>query len=765
MKKLRFLPILLTILLSSCVEGTLKNESVDAAGEALVKIGLSVDDSLQIVQTRAGELDPSLVPPVDSLYVELYRFGKKQGKPNSKEGWNRLYFGKYEEAKTKTWRVNAGEFKLLAFRGDSTACGFDKPYFKAEKDFPVDGGLTADGEPNLTYVDAVAKVSNVRISVNFDETVSGSYYDYFLRFTNLDHLNSDGEPDKYRQVLRYKKGETRDAYMMPTENLQIEFMAQHEYGDENSWKYAVVKTISALENEHITVDVSVKDPRYGKLSFEITTDKNIVKNEAEVEILESWAPQDAPQVVAAGFPEGTHAVVEGDATGNGATVSVVARAGLKNLFFKVESEYLSGIGIDLPVGTEVDLADPDLDTAIKDKFVAAGFEWQDQIKGSRKLTYIKMTGFFTKLNSLNQSLSQEIDIATFTVRATDEVNKETELELSAVAYPIIQTLSIPEGKVWANKIVSPVLTAPKGVAKLFKLQMSSDGNTWNDFASYSSANGSVIDFGTLSVEPDTKYYFRTMYNGNANLVSNVVEVNTEKLLQVGNPGFEEYHTTIMHVSPLGYIYDYDREWYLPYNEGDSDSWWAVNSKKTMPDGHTAWTSNFCKNFPCTAYSTNFYSGSKSAMVYTVNVGSTNTDATAVGTNVPGEIWIGKADDNGNHSVDGHAFASRPTSMKFWYKYIPVNNESFAAYVVMKDASGNEIARSEKLDGKAASEWTQCEIPVLYSNTETKAASIYICFKSCVSGEVKTAVTMEVAGKQQTAHIGSVLRIDDIELTY
>ena len=157
MKKLRFLPILLTILLSSCVEGTLKDESVDAAGEALVKIGLSVDDSLQIVQTRAGELDPSLVPPVDSLYVELYRFGKKQGKPNSKEGWNRLYFGKYEEAKTKTWRVNAGEFKLLAFRGDSTACGFDKPYFKAEKNFPVDGGLTADGEPNLTYVDADRK--------------------------------------------------------------------------------------------------------------------------------------------------------------------------------------------------------------------------------------------------------------------------------------------------------------------------------------------------------------------------------------------------------------------------------------------------------------------------------------------------------------------------------------------------------------------------------------------------------------------------------
>ena len=84
---------------------------------------------------------------------------------------------------------------------------------------------------------------------------------------------------------------------------------------------------------------------------------------------------------------------------------------------------------------------------------------------------------------------------------------------------------------------------------------------------------------------------------------------------------------------------------------------------------------------------------------------------------------------------------------------------------MKDKDGNEIARSEKLDGAASSEWAQCEIPVLYSNTKAKAASIYISFRSTTSGSVNTGVTMEIAGKQQTAHIGSVLRIDNVELTY
>ena len=117
-------------------------------------------------------------------------------------------------------------------------------------------------------------------------------------------------------------------------------------------------------------------------------------------------------------------------------------------------------------------------------------------------------------------------------------------------------------------------------------------------------------------------------------------------------------------------------------------------------------------------------------------------------------------------MDGHAFASRPSSLKFWYKYSPVNSEKFAVYVSLKDASGNEIARSEKLDGAASTRWKQCEIPIVYSNLKSRAASIYICFKSSASGaSVKTAVSMEIAGKQQTAHIGSALRIDEVELVY
>lgn len=767
MKRLRFLPIVLMIILSSCNKDV---DFVNQDAEGIIKIALSVDDDLQIVSSKA-EMDPSLVPAADDLWVEIYRWGKRQGKEETdKDDWRRLYFGSYSEAKTMDFRVNAGRYKLLAFHGTETACGFDKPYFEAVKEFDVNG-IDESNPDGITTVEAVAKVANVRISVEFDETVSGSYYDYFLRMTNLDRLDEEGNPDKCKQILRYKKGETRDAYMMPAEQIQIQFMAQYEYGDESSWKYVTLGNVKAESNDHITIKVSVKDPRTGNLDVSIVTDDNIEEKVDDVEILEEWAPQGDPVIVAAGFPNNDHPVVEGDNLGNSATVSVVARAGLANFFVKVESEYLvPENGFDIPLGEELDLANPTAETEAKlQKLAAAGFEWlgdengdgKSDMLGTRKLTYLTMTDLFAKINEGNPSLTESRELATFTIRIVDDVANESELVLTSTAYSITQTLSIPEGSVWANKIVSPILQAERGAPNLFVLQVSSDGQTWTDLKTFEVAGTDGIDFGTLPVQPDTDYWFRTRYNENDNLLSNVLKVRTEKMLQIGNSGFEEFQKVYLPVSAWGD--DYEREWYLPYNDVSS-AWWAVNSRATMPDSHS-WLHYTFKCFPCAAYSTDAHSGSKSAMVYTVSVNDLNTDGTSLGDHVPGEIWIGTANDSGEHNTDGHEFKSRPTFLKFWYKYAPLNAETFVVSLNIKDGAGNTIASAEMTDGASAREWTECVLPITYSNLTVKAASIYLSFRSCVGGTTTMNKKIEIAGNEESAHIGSVLRIDDIELTY
>ena len=426
MKSLKFIPVAIAVILASCTKTSMM-QLPSEDGEGYLRIGLSVDENLSIVQSKADDME--VVPEVDSLYVELYRYYKWVTIKNGKETvaaeptWNRLYFGKYEDAKDSLFRVNAGQWKIVAFHGDSTACGFDKPYFRAEEEFTVDGGVKDNGEPNTTYVEAEARVENVRITVNFDESVYGSFYDSFVRFARIDTSAAAGNAKnkKYKQILRYGVDQEKDAYMMPTDSLQIQFMAQYEYGDADSWKFATLDTVAVNPNDHLTINLSV-NPRNGGLDVDIVTDENIIKETTDFEILEMWAPQDPPQIVAAGFTNDIHAVVEGDRTGNNATISVLARAGLKNFFVKIESDYLTGAEIDIPLGEELDIANPNVDTEAKlAKLRAAGLSWQEDMLGSRKLTYLTLTELFSKINDLNPSLEVERNLFNISIRVVEDV--------------------------------------------------------------------------------------------------------------------------------------------------------------------------------------------------------------------------------------------------------------------------------------------------------------------------------------------------------
>ena len=302
MKINKFIILLLSILAVSCAKNPLEPQHPLYGGEGILQIGLSVDESLQIVSTKSDP-EESLIPSVDDFYVELYRYEDVVSEDSDVDGWwKRLHFGTFAELfeesvpvedvetadagsgneaddeiaepverKFKQMKVNAGKWKLIAFHGDSTACGFNKPYFLANEEFIVEGGVDNENKPNITYVDARAIVSNARITVDFDETVSGSFYDYFVRLTNLDMVDEEGKANKYKQILRYRKDQEKDAYMMPTQNLQVEFMAQYEYGDESSWKFVNLGTVAVNPNDHLTIRLSV-NPRNGGLDVNISTE-------------------------------------------------------------------------------------------------------------------------------------------------------------------------------------------------------------------------------------------------------------------------------------------------------------------------------------------------------------------------------------------------------------------------------------------------------------------------------------------------------------
>lgn len=344
------------------------------------------------------------------------------------------------------------------------------------------------------------------------------------------------------------------------------------------------------------------------------------------------------------------------------------------------------------------------------------------------------------------------------------------------------TLSLKNGDadVWATKAYLQVVASAKSrssrtiSSSTVEIQYK-DGEEWKVWPnqSYDSETGLFLLTGMGEGASETQgvsYTLRAVYKraGEASSFSQELSLTTEPKSQVGNAGFEDWHTEShsFNVSADFFGNPHYRDWYLPWNENEADIWWAVNSKKTMLSECTAANLDF-KVFPTVSWSSsNKSSGEKSIQIATIATGAWAIPTGGSVTSRAGEIWIGTANDSGDYASEGHSFVSRPNSLSFWYQYSPVDSETFYMKIELKAEDGTVIASNEIASGAAEAVGTTITLPFEYSENK-KVSSIYMVFKSSTqdSPGYNRQVTMEIAGKDQTSHIGSVLRIDDIKLNY
>lgn len=342
------------------------------------------------------------------------------------------------------------------------------------------------------------------------------------------------------------------------------------------------------------------------------------------------------------------------------------------------------------------------------------------------------------------------------------------------------TLSLKNGdaSIWATKAYLQVTASAKSRASrtisssTVEIQYK-DGETWKVWPHQSYDNEKneflLTEMGGELGGAGVSYTIRAAYQrgGEDSSFSNELSFTTEAKAQVGNAGFEEWHTEQFTYTEW-FSRTREREWYLPWNTNESDIWWAVNSRTTMPSecaGGGYWE---YKVFPTISWSSlNKSQGEKSIQIATIAVG--NAAIVNGGSTTPhvGEIWIGTSNDDGGHASEGHAFASRPNSMTFWYQYESYKSETFYMQVVLKAADGTVLASNEIPNGEVGdSSGNTITLPFTYSpDVHKKVSSIYMVFKSSSGSVNSKSREMEISGQQQTARIGSVLRIDDIKLNY
>lgn len=727
---------LMTALLFSCK--TSEVEGIEGTTE--VTFSLATDGTHHKVKS---ELAADYIPEVDDFTVEVF---KQEGSKDK-----RLYRDTYPNSKDKAIKLNEGSYYMLAYHGNALGVGFGKEYayFQAKEPFQI------SADQRKVSVSATAKLYNVKVAMNYGADLLKDYPDFLIT------LATDKEGAK--GTLSYTKNDAAKEGFIPAGTLTFTLFQDKSQvnatPDENGniKVTAFRKTITVEPNDFITLTVNTK-PAEGKLTVGIEIDKETETVTDNVEINSTYVSTEAP-IVTLGDKLASTLEFHEDEDLTGALVSLKSAAGYSHVYLDFTSPYLESKGLI----SGLDLMNMDEATkAEMDKLGITTTEMGPDVKFAA-----------VDFSGLSQKVKYEavpFD-ATFNVRVVDNNgNTVTSAPFTIKIQKLTAQVNVAEANAFARSFRGVTMTVNEGTASKFALQYRTGDGDWTT-VNPESIEGNTLNFAKIggSLLPETAYQFRSIYDSNAAEVSDNVVVTTEAAAQVGNAGFEDWTTESITIK-VKLSDDRQLDWYLPYNS-ISNNWWAVTSKRSIVTNILATTETCVKSFPTVAYSPKeFTQGKISAHVYSVNVGKYNLDLSPFGHDnktYVGELFIGTADDSGNHSSDGHSFASRPDKFSFKYKYTPVKNEKFYVEILFKDASGNVIFSKVDNDGPSSSAWATYTCDINWEDIHKKVSSIYISFKSTSSSSPDkiNRSTIEVAGNNFTGHFGSSLYIDDIQMIY
>ena len=782
MRQVRFLPVLLlTFLLSSCND----NLSVNNGGEkeqGMLSLELSMDSGSVISKaddSSGGEMTAQ--DTLDNFRVEIYR------KVSDKMSDGILLYRKsYSEARNNLIPLDAGDYYLRAKFGDSLGIGFDRPFLMAEQDFTV-------RPQTKESVSAKAKIANVKVSVKFGDYFKEYYPNYYVKV-----INNDKNLIGYKNSVTFEKDEKRSAFIHHGE-MTVEVYADFK-GDGN-WTYYHISGIdsdndgvisdsekfSYSPNDHITFDIDAAEKLYGNLLVNIRIDNTTEDKTYTAVVPEYKAPQAAPSVSRQGFDvkvddqDGYAYVYENRIREytEGQSFSYNAKAGMTGCTLTVDASELGLEDQTFDLLNETDV------NALKEAGIRCSL--------GQFMVGVDFTDAMKTIGQKVVFVDDKTPCATFSMTVTDEANESSTISGSLLVWPELKgSITIPDYDIWGWKIASPTVTVEKGSGEYCQLQFSADGKTWETIQTSGTVSGNKVVFADITgLEPSTSYWLRAM-DGEFEVTDQPVKVTTESPLQLGNPSFEEFRVQTFQFRYKKMIWfgswTYaNRYWYDRFNESSSPSLsqWATNSSASL-DYEVTPEYLYYKTYPTvTLQKGNAAKGEFSIMIASVAIDDYGSDVSS-GDAKTGEVWIGKADNSGehkgSHTQDGWSFTSRPSKLTFMHKFSHNANDPYLVTVQVWDAAKNVIG-SGSLSSSTSVEpdWTLAEVPVEYTVTNKKAAYIFVSFKSSATGStgsrqfkgatglpnthVEPSGSSYVSKNNDPIHAGSILWVDDINLEY
>lgn len=650
----------------------------------------------------------------------------------------------YDGAFTKLIPVNAGSYELTASYGEDVELEFDTPYYI--------GKVTAEHQKNVnTPVSIPCRVGNALLSVVFENASAFNqlYKKYGLRVDVGESSKTIGG-DETAKSLYFKAGSDVKIYFDATKKDNSPYSVDLTAG------LASVLPFKAADHAVVKLTTSA----FGLKIEKIEVEKVTVSETIPVE----WLPK--PKV--SGFEDITY--VETDDAPQNAVIDYTASLPIQDmeLTLNMQDEQYSVYNKTYTLST--------LTSNDRANLGKLGIELPEV--GVAKTGTINLQNL---IGTMQTNAGATVD-NTFSLRVKAN-NRWSDETASAKTYKVEVvkpefSVSIDERNCWSREFTVNEVSISSGNAERLKEKMVYqyfNGSEWVDCADRNNAKGRLQQFASRADEISTKQYkVRALYRGA--ISSNEVTATLETPAQLPNSDMEEWQSVKLgRTSIFGGRADfYD---FLPYKSGESDIWWATKNERSRDYSVSRIK---ITSAPCVSYTDDpsiVHGGNKSAFIYTSGHGGTY--ASTIDIIYPegafaGSLFIGKYkwSDNTEQLNPGHAFSKRPTSLVFWYKYIPKNTDSFKVYAELKN--GNDIIASGTYIPAAISsetEWVKIELPLVYVDTPDVATDIFVQF---LSTEKTSFVASDFDKKKKVSfpnmpnwevHMGSRLYIDDISLVY
>ena len=672
-----------------------------------------------------------LVSLAEDVKVDSRKTPEELGKPAASQfnlkitnqvTGSELYNGSYTN---QLIPASAGRYEIEATHGGDSVLALDAPYYKGTAEADL-----ADGESKT--VNVKCKVANALASVVFSDGGALKFEDQFSK-CELNVLVSgnsaliDGIKSAY-----YRAGST------PT----FEFRGiLKDSGEEvvqtlTNAKFEDPATFAAGAHCVITLKIGAVEPG---VKIEIT--KVEVK---EVTVSETipmeWLPK--PKVTAEGFTDNTLSMYETETPT--AKFNFNLSSALQELKFTLNlaDETYQSLN---KTYTLSELSEEDRTALTNAGIILPVIGFKEASLDFTGLT-AKLTGSTTGEVLSNVITLDEVKANNRTLEGEQVYTIQTSApEFNLVVYP---------GNTWTRQFTANSQVTHGNVSVISK------GLTYE----YRTVDGewtSSLDSIITELTPKTAYKVRGKYGDH---YTEEVEVTTYPVIELENGGLEGGTITKgndSNGSQYGAVYSW--------------SGWCTLNELTCDDTHAFIWGNTAFNSrsgtrPATAREGS--NGSASAWIMTMGYGYGGTSGPEIIT--PSELFLGTL-TNVNHSEDtatknyGIVHKSRPTGLRFYYKYTPYNGDSSDIYIQLKGINGEILGSASLNETSSVSSFKEITLDIDYVDEykELEPETLVIVFKSGFNSDVKDYETWSLMGSNsaEPSHRGSELYIDDVELVY